>query len=88
MFIDAGKTMGQTFRISERSRRLIEEAGFVYVVEKKYKLPVRLWLTDKKLKEIKKWNLLYLLTGLDETQLWILKTVLGVRYIFQTPGGG
>jgi hypothetical protein len=86
MFIDAGETMGQTFKIPERSKRLIEEAGFVDVVEKKYKLPVGGWPADKRSKEIGKWNLLYLLTGLDGMQLWILKAVLGVRHIFPNSG--
>lgn len=85
MFIDAGETMGQTFKVAERSKRLIEEAGFVDVVEKTYKMPVGRWSADKRLKELGQWNLLYLLTGLDGMQLWILKAVLGVSFVFPIP---
>ncbi|RDW56885.1 hypothetical protein BP5796_12952 [Coleophoma crateriformis] len=80
MFIEAGESMGQTFQIASRSKKLIEEAGFVDVEEKKFKLPVGAWMQDKKWKEIGRWNLLYLTTGLEGMQLWILKTVLGWEY--------
>lgn len=80
IFIDAGETMGQTFKVAERSKRLIEEAGFVDMVEKTYKMPVGRWSADKKLKDLGQWNLLYLLTGLDGMQLWILKAVLRWEY--------
>jgi hypothetical protein len=80
LFIDAAESIGQTFKIGKQSKKLIEEAGFVDVIEKKYKMPVGGWMNDKKWKEIGRWNLLYLTTGLEGMQLWILKAVLGVRY--------
>jgi hypothetical protein len=84
IFISAGETIGQTFNVAKQSKRLIEEAGFVDVVEKKYKMPVGAWMADERWKELGRWNLLYLSTGLEGMQLWILKTVLGVSYVSLT----
>ena len=39
MFIKVGEDMGQTFQVGENAG-LIEQAGFVDVVVKKFKLPV------------------------------------------------
>ena len=78
MFIDEGERMGQTFCVGEKSKQLIEKAGFINVVEKKFKLPIGDWVKDKKWKEIGRWNLLFLLEGLDGMQLYILRMRLGV----------
>ena len=59
IFINAGETIGQTFKIAKQSKRLIEEAGFVDVVETKYKLPIGGWMADKRWKELGQWNLLF-----------------------------
>lgn len=85
MFIKVCEDIGQTFKIAERSKNFIEQAGFVDVVEKEYKMPVGGWMEDKKWKEIGQWNLLFLLEGLDGMQLFILKTILGVS--FSRPSG-
>lgn len=82
IFIGAGEKMGRTFKIAERSKKLIEEAGFVDVVEKKYKLPVGGWPKDEKLKEIGRWNLLFLTEGLEGMSLFILKNILQVSQYF------
>lgn len=79
MFIDAGETLGQTFNIALKSKGLIEKAGFVDVVEKRYKLPVGPWPADAKWKELGRWSLLHMLTGIDGMQLFMLKEILGVR---------
>ncbi len=71
--------MGQTFLIGKQSKQLLTEAGFVDLVETKYKLPIGPWMADKKWNEIGQWNLLFLITGLEGMQLYILKNVLGVR---------
>lgn len=82
IFIAAGETMGRTFTIARDSKRLLEEVGFVDVVEKKYKIPVGAWMEDPKWKEIGRWDLLYLTTGLEGMALYILKHVLGVSSPF------
>jgi hypothetical protein len=82
LFIAAGETMGRTFKIARQSRELIQAAGFVDVVEKKYKVPVGRWMEDRRWKEIGTWNLLYLTEGLEGMALYILKNVLHVRFPF------
>jgi hypothetical protein len=54
---------------------------YLEVVEKKYKIPVGTWMTDNKSKELGRWNLLFLTTGLEGMQLWMLKAVLGVSHV-------
>lgn len=85
LFIAAGETMGRTFKIARQSRELIQAAGFVDVVEKKYKVPVGRWMEDRRWKEIGTWNLLYLTEGLEGMALYILKNVLHVRFPFLLP---
>ena len=82
IFIDAAENIThQTFKIPRMSAQLIREAGFVDVVEKKFKLPVGSWAQDKKMKELGRWNLLFLTTGLEGMQLFMLKHVLGVSFL-------
>ncbi|KFY18565.1 hypothetical protein V493_08509 [Pseudogymnoascus sp. VKM F-4281 (FW-2241)] len=78
--IDAGETMRRTFKIPKMSKRLIEAAGFVDVVETTYKVPVGGWMEDKKWKEMGRWNLLYLSKGQEGMALYILMNVLNVGY--------
>lgn len=78
IFINAGEKMGRTFKIANQSKQLMQDAGFVDIVEKRYKMPVGGWMKDAKWKEIGMWNLLYLTTGLEGMALYILKNVLGV----------
>jgi len=78
IFINAGETMGRTFKIARQSKAPLEEAVFVDVVEKRYKLPVGGWTADRKRSEIRRWFLLYLTTGLEGMALYILKNVLCV----------
>lgn len=81
VFIGAGEMMGRTFTIARNSKQLLEEAGFVDVVEKTYKIPVGAWMEDPKWKEIGRWDLLYLTTGLEGMALYILKNVLGWEFV-------
>ncbi|PVH84833.1 SAM dependent methyltransferase [Cadophora sp. DSE1049] len=81
VFIGAGEMMGRTFTIARNSKQLLEEAGFVDVVEKTYKIPVGGWMEDPKWKEIGRWDLLYLTTGLEGMALYILKNVLGWEFV-------
>ena len=78
IFINAGETMGRTFKIAQQSKQLIQDAGFVDVVEKRYKVPVGGWMEDERWKEIGQWNAMYLLSGLEGMALYILKHVLNV----------
>lgn len=78
LFIDAAETIGQTFDVALKSKERMIEAGFVDVVEHKFKMPVGPWPADKKWKELGRWSLLHMLTGVDGMQMWMLSSVLGV----------
>lgn len=69
----------KTFRIAERCKRYIEDAGFINVVEKKYKVPVGPWSSDPLMKEIGRWNLMHCFTGAEAWALHLLTMVLNVR---------
>jgi hypothetical protein len=78
----AAEQLGKTFAIYDFNREMITKAGFVNVVEKKFKIPVGTWPSDPKMKELGQWNTLFCLEGLESWSLYLLSTVLkacGVR---------
>lgn len=81
LFIGAGEKLGRTFLVAERAKELLEEAGFVDIVEHSVKVPIGSWPADPKLREIGRWNLLFLTTGLESMGMYLLMNVLGVRVI-------
>ena len=74
--------MGRTFLIAERSKALLEAAGFVDVVSVTVKAPIGPWMKDKKMKEIGNWYLLFLTQGLESLGMYMLIHVLGVCKFF------
>lgn len=77
-FLEAGEKFGKTFRIADRARNYIVEAGFEEVTEKKYKVPVGRWSSDPKLKDIGMWNWLHCDEGLEGWAMFLLISVMGV----------
>jgi hypothetical protein len=69
---------GKTFKIQEQMRDLVEEAGFVDIVEKKFKWPIGPWGADPKLKEIGRWNVIHWIEGMEGWSLALLTRHLGV----------
>lgn len=63
---------------------LIKEAGFVDVVEKRFKWPIGPWSSDPRLKEIGRWNLLNWEEGMEGWVIAPYTRVLGVSL----PRGG
>lgn len=79
--VQIGTLTGKTFEIAENMAGLIREAGFVDVVEKRYRWPIGPWSSDPRLKELGRWNLLNWEEGMEG---WILANytrVLGVGCI-------
>ncbi|KAL5324634.1 hypothetical protein ACEPPN_009181 [Leptodophora sp. 'Broadleaf-Isolate-01'] len=74
----AAVQLGKTFAIYDFNREMITQAGFVDVVEKKFKVPVGTWPSDPKMKELGRWNMLFCLEGLESWSLYLLSTVLKV----------
>lgn len=76
---EAGDKMGKTFRQHEGGgiRKGLEGAGYVDVVERKWKVPIGGWSADLKLKEIGAYNLLFIDQSLEGFALFLLNVVLG-----------
>jgi hypothetical protein len=79
ILLGAAEKIGKTFAIYDFNREMITQAGFVDVVEKKYKVPVGTWPRDPKMKELGQWNLLFCLEGLESWSLYLLSMILKVR---------
>ena len=89
--IEMGERFGKSFTIWEESKQRLEKAGFIDVVEKKYKWPMNGWPSpdhrthgddgDKswqRLREIGVWNQLRLYDGVEGFMLRLLTGVGGV----------
>jgi hypothetical protein len=50
--IEAVKKIGKTFENAQFTKENMIKAGFVDVIEQKYKAPVGAWSSDPKLKEV------------------------------------
>ena len=57
IFVEAGLVLGKTYEVAENMAGLIQEAGFVDVVEKSFKWPIGAWSSDPKMREIGQQNL-------------------------------
>ena len=76
--MDAAEKIGKSFDIFNYTKEYITKAGFVDVAEKKFKIPVGPWSSDRKMKEIGQWNRLWCYEGLESWAIFLLSTVLGV----------
>lgn len=77
LFAECGERMGRTFKISNKMKQYITEAGFVDVVEKKWKVPIGGWSSDPKLKRVGLYTLLFLDESLTGFALFMLKEIMG-----------
>ncbi|KAI4216520.1 MAG: hypothetical protein LQ351_001009 [Letrouitia transgressa] len=68
--VRCGEAFGKSLLVQQFMRDEIERAGFVEVVEEKYKWPIGAWSTDAKLKELGRWNLNHWEQGLEG---WIMR---------------
>jgi hypothetical protein len=50
--IEAAKKIGKTFENAQFTKENMIKAGFVDVVEEKYKMPVRGWSSDPKIRNL------------------------------------
>ncbi|RYN65472.1 hypothetical protein AA0117_g12136 [Alternaria alternata] len=80
ILLGAAEKIGKTFAIYDFNREMITQAGFVDVVEKKFKVPVGTWPRDPKMKELGQWNLLFCLEGLESWSLYLLSMILKWSY--------
>lgn len=82
VFIEAGEKMGKTLAIAEDSNMAdhLANAGFVNRHEKKFRLPMKAWCRDPKLKEIGNFVHLFIESGLEGFALYLLTQVMGWKY--------
>jgi hypothetical protein len=89
--VEMGERFGKSFTIWKESKSQMERAGFVDIVEKRYKWPVNDWpspafRTDgndggkswQRLRELGRWNQLRLYYGVEGFMLRLLTTTGGV----------
>lgn len=70
--MEISQKFGKDVMIAPFLKKMIQEAGFVNVVEKRYKWPLGEWAVDRKLKDIGRWNMQHWLEGLDAWSLRLL----------------
>lgn len=76
---ESSKKFGKQIDIQPFLKENIEKAGFVDVVEKKYKWPIGDWPADARLKDIGRWNAQHWIEGIEPWTLRLLTQYLGVH---------
>ncbi|RAO73172.1 uncharacterized protein BHQ10_009184 [Talaromyces amestolkiae] len=74
--LKAGDAFGKTLRISEEAKERIIAAGFVDVVERRFKVPIGPWARDPHLKELGRYNRLYWKEGIQGWTMMLLTKIL------------
>ncbi|KAK8429157.1 S-adenosyl-L-methionine-dependent methyltransferase [Phyllosticta citricarpa] len=77
---EAGERMGKTMRIGETMVGLVREAGFVDVVERRFRWPIGAWGEDERDREIGRWNLRNWEAGMEGWVMALLTRDLGWSY--------
>lgn len=81
VFAEAGERMGRTFQVYKLMKGQIEDAGFVDVVETKWRVPIGGWSSDPKLKAVGHYTLMFLEESLEGFALFMLEKIMGWQYI-------
>ena len=87
LFFCAGEASGRTLVIQEKLKGLIEEAGFVDVVEHQYRWPLGAWSQDQKLRDLGRWNQHRWEEGLEGWSMAFCTRIMGVSYPLFSPRG-
>ena len=72
--------MGRTFQIYDQMRGYIENAGYVDVVARTWKVPIGGWAKDPRLKSVGLYTLLFLDQSVEGFALYMLKSVMGWEF--------
>lgn len=80
LLVEAGERMGKTFEIAEHMTELIEKAGFVDVVTKRFIWPIGPWADDEQLRELGRWNLKNWEDGMEGWVMALLTRIHGWSY--------
>lgn len=76
--LEAGEAFGKSLRIVDEARDRMIKAGFVDVVERRYKIPIGGWASDPRLKQLGLYNRLLWEEGIEGWCMYLLTTVLKV----------
>ena len=74
--LELGDQFGKSLRTVDESRAGLEAAGFINVVERRWKLPVGGWPADKRFKELGQYNRINWEQGIEGWSLYLLTTVM------------
>ncbi|KAL4912989.1 S-adenosyl-L-methionine-dependent methyltransferase [Aspergillus aurantiobrunneus] len=75
--LDAGEKFGKSLCALDTSREGMIKAGFVDVVERRFKVPVGGWASDPRLKQLGLYNRLQWEEGIEGWCMYLLTAVLG-----------
>ncbi|KAL3466923.1 S-adenosyl-L-methionine-dependent methyltransferase [Aspergillus heterothallicus] len=75
--LQAGDAFGKSLRIIDESKDRMIKAGFVDVVERRFKVPIGAWPSDHRLKELGLYNRLQWTEGIEGWTMYLLTAVLG-----------
>jgi len=73
-----GAALGKDFTRARRYKDLLEEIGFVDVVEKRTQFPIGTWALGEKMKTLGAWMRVDLLAGLQAMSMAIMTRGLGM----------
>lgn len=79
--LQAGDAFGKTLRIIDEAKEMMIAAGFVDVVERRFKIPIGPWAKDPRLKELGLYNKLQWEEGIEGWTMMLLTKFLGVRIV-------
>lgn len=79
--LQAGDAFGKTLRIIDEAKEMMIAAGFVDVVERRFKVPIGSWAKDLRLKELGLYNRLQWEEGIEGWTMMLLTKFLGVRIV-------
>jgi len=80
LIFQAGDAIGKTYRTAYSTKKWMEDAGFINVVEKDYKFPVGRWPADTRMKELGMWFRAYFEDGMEGYAMALLTRVLKWEY--------
>ncbi|KAL2831964.1 S-adenosyl-L-methionine-dependent methyltransferase [Aspergillus pseudoustus] len=75
--LQAGDAFGKSLRIVDESKGKMIKAGFVDVVERRFRVPIGGWASDPRLKQLGLYNRLQWVEGIEGWTMYLLTTVLG-----------
>ncbi|KAI8935072.1 hypothetical protein NX059_007667 [Plenodomus lindquistii] len=75
--LELGEKFGKSLNTANEAKAGLEAAGFINVVEHRWKLPIGGWPADKRVKELGQWNRINWEQGIEGWCMYLLTTQLG-----------